>query len=87
MYHDLNFLLKDIDHKAVPFAAVNLFSDTWAASPLLKTVLVSGMQAVLTFLNTFLKYLLMNQRKSGAFYKHPNILIHSDLTMNFKSTF
>ena len=31
------------------------------------------MQAILTFLNTFLKYLLMNQKKSDAFYKHQDI--------------
>lgn len=64
---------RSLSAKAVLFVNGLLFSTHGQCSPLFKTVLASGMQAVLTFLNTFLKYLLMNQRKSGAFCKHQNI--------------
>lgn len=62
MYHDLNSVFKGKDYKAVPFVAVVLLK-CMNNIPLFLKMLVSGMQAMLIFLNTFLKYLLMNQRK------------------------
>lgn len=73
MYHNLNSVLKGKDYKAVPLVAVVLLKCMDSVPLFLKTMLVSGMQAMLIFLNTFLKYLLMNQRKSDAFCKHQHI--------------
>lgn len=73
MYYSLNSVLKGKDYKAVPFVAVVLLKRMDNVPLFLKTVLVSEMQAMLIFLNTFLKYLLMNQRKSDAFCKHQHV--------------
>lgn len=73
MFHTLDSVLEGLGNEAVPFVAVILLKCMDNVPFFLKVMLVSGMQAMLIFLNTFLKYLLMNQRKLDASRKHQNI--------------